>query len=165
MSNYQDKTKKTRASGEADLLRSEYLKTTDSRKRNFLMKQLIAIWMPYLLGKINDLPPDTIDEVVQIYRVRVLDSITKFKGKNGASFKSYLYWAAAGALDRHLAFYRKVRFEHQYQEIDNQTPQKISHVINSSVGDGSILLSRDIEPLINFDEYELTQLGINHYRD
>ena len=120
---------------EADLLRDEYLKTSSSerRKRNFLMKNLISIWMPYVLKRVESLSAEDKEEVIQIYRCRVIDCLYKFKGKNGASFKSYLYFAAKGALDKHLAFKKKVRFEHNYDCIDTQTPQMMSSILSNTI--------------------------------
>lgn len=125
--------KNHKKSGEIDLIRYAYLTTDDRKEKNFLITKLIDVWLPYLNKKILDLEPEAKKEVLQIYRIRVLESIYKFKAKNGASFKSYLHFAAKGALDRYLAFNKKVRFEHQYAEIDSQTPQMMASVICSNI--------------------------------
>jgi DNA-directed RNA polymerase specialized sigma subunit len=119
---------------EPDLLRSEYLKLgpDEKRKRNFLIERIINIWMPYLEKRISNLPDSEKDEVLQIYRLNVLKAIDNFKAKNGASFKSYLYYAARSALARYLEFNNKTRREHKFDTLETQTHQTLSYTLHTN---------------------------------
>jgi DNA-directed RNA polymerase specialized sigma24 family protein len=130
MSNYPTQPKKAL---EADLIRLEYLRTdvSDTKKRNFLFKQLANLWAPYVVARTKNLPKHEAEEVMQIYYLRVLECINSFKGTNKASFKSYLHFAAKGALDRFLTF-KRVSIRGQYSlgdSLDSCTCSALNEVL------------------------------------
>ena len=124
---------KRKKSHEADWLRNEYLRTDCPIKKNWAIKKLIAIWEPYVKSKIERFDSMTKDEIMQIYRVRVLESITAFKAKNRATFKSFLYYAAMGALSRYQNYENKVRFETNCLDIDTCSPETLQVLISSQL--------------------------------
>jgi len=125
--------KKKKKSHEADWLREEFLTTSCPIKRNWVMKKLIAIWEPYVLSKITNFDTLAKDEILQIYRIRCLESIHSFKGKNGATFKSFLYYAAVSAVSRYLLGEKKTRLEYNFQGLDTYSTGVINMMVSRSI--------------------------------
>jgi len=98
---------------DADYIRLEYLRETDKKKKDGLFMILAGIWIGYVYARLKQFKPHERDDVIQLYYMFVLDHINNYTGKNGATFKSYLHFAAKSALSAQRNYEKKMHREHK----------------------------------------------------